>query len=104
MKLRISIIALAASLLLNTGCSTVKTAYTGEEHSRFTNPAKIASMSNTQQQTLAPVAEAPESDAKLDTGWTAPNEMADRSTQPQFQTPSSVTPGAGSWGSSSMTR
>jgi predicted HTH domain antitoxin len=57
MKLRISIIALGASLLLNTGCSTVKTAYNGNEGSRFTNPAKLTAMQN--PNALPPVAEAP---------------------------------------------
>ena len=57
MKLRISIISLAASLLLNTGCSSVKSAYNGNEGSRFTNPAKVAAMNNSQA--LPPVAEGP---------------------------------------------
>ena len=51
MKLRISIIALGVSLLVNSGCSTVKTAYIGNEQSHFTNPAKIAAM-NAQEQGL----------------------------------------------------
>ena len=57
MKLRISIIALAASLLVNVGCSTVKTAYQGDEHSHFTNPAKLTAMNNPDK--LPPVAEGP---------------------------------------------
>ena len=57
MKLRISIVALGLSLLVNAGCSSVKTAYNGEEQSHFTNPAKLASTANTQG--LPPVAEAP---------------------------------------------
>lgn len=57
MKLRISIMLLGASLMLNTGCSSVKTAYSGAEGSHFTNPAKIAAMNNSQS--LPPVAEGP---------------------------------------------
>ena len=57
MKLRISIIVLGASLLLNAGCSTAKMAYEGRETSRFTNPEKVASMNNGQP--LLPVAEGP---------------------------------------------
>jgi len=57
MKLRISIIILAASLLLNAGCSSVKSAYNGNEGSRFTNPAKVAAMNNSQS--LPPIAEGP---------------------------------------------
>ena len=57
MKLRISIIALGISLLLNAGCSTVKTAYNGNEGSHFTNPAKRTAMNNSQA--LSPVAEGP---------------------------------------------
>ncbi len=48
---------LGASFLLNTGCTTVKTAYNGTERSRFTNPEKIAEMKGTEP--LAPVAEGP---------------------------------------------
>ena len=57
MKLRISIILLGASLLLNSGCASPKSAYNGYEQSRFTNPAKVAAMNSTQ--TLPPVAEGP---------------------------------------------
>ncbi|HEX4083770.1 MAG TPA: hypothetical protein VHY22_02575 [Chthoniobacteraceae bacterium] len=57
MKLRISIIALGISFLVNAGCSTVKTAYNGDEQSRFTNPAKIAEAKNPNG--LEPVAEGP---------------------------------------------
>lgn len=57
MKMRISIIFLGVSLLLNAGCSTMKTAYSGDEDSRFANPAKKTATTNTQG--LAPVAEAP---------------------------------------------
>ena len=57
MKLRISIIALGVSLLVSTGCSSVKTAYNGYEGSHFTNPTKRTAMNN--QQPLPPVAEAP---------------------------------------------
>jgi hypothetical protein len=57
MKLRISIIALGVSLLVNAGCSSVKTAYNGTERSHFRNPAVVAAMNN--QQTLPPVAEGP---------------------------------------------
>ena len=57
MKLRISITVLAASLLVNVGCSSVKSAYNGNEGSRFTNPAKVAAMNNSQA--LPPVAEGP---------------------------------------------
>jgi len=56
MKLRISILALGLSLLVNAGCSSVKTAYDGTEDSRFANPAKTAGAGS---QTLSPVAEAP---------------------------------------------
>ena len=55
MKLRISIILLGASLLLNSGCTTMTTAYNGTERSRFTNPVKRTAMNN--PQALAPVAE-----------------------------------------------
>jgi hypothetical protein len=57
MKLRISIIVLGASLLLNSGCATVKTAYNGTERSHFTNPEKVAAMNSGQP--LAPIAEGP---------------------------------------------
>ncbi len=57
MKLRISIILLGASLVLNSGCSTVKSAYNGDERSHFANPAKVAESKN--PNTLAPVAEGP---------------------------------------------
>jgi len=57
MKLRISIIVLGASLLLNSGCTTVKSAYNGTERSHFTNPTKIAELNNPQN--LPPVAEGP---------------------------------------------
>ena len=57
MKLRISIIGLGLSLLLNAGCSTVKTAYNGTESSRFTNPALRTA--KTDSQALPPVAEGP---------------------------------------------
>ena len=57
MKMRISIIALGVSLLVNAGCTTVKTAYNGDEGSRFTNPAKLTAMNN--PNALPPVAEAP---------------------------------------------
>jgi hypothetical protein len=57
MKLRLSIILLGASLLLNVGCSTAKTAYNGVERSHFTNPAKVAALNNTQA--LPPIAEGP---------------------------------------------
>ena len=57
MKLRISIIALGVSLLVNAGCSTAKTAYNGTERSRFTNPTKRTAMNNSMG--LAPVAEGP---------------------------------------------
>ena len=95
MKLRISIIALAVSLLLNAGCTTVKTAYNGTEKSRFTNPAKIAAMSN---QGLPPVAEPP---ATLETGAANPGGtgsgmMTGMSTVPQF--PAQQTVPAPSWG------
>jgi hypothetical protein len=56
MKLRISIILLGASLLLNSGCASTKTAYNGEEHSRFANPGKTAETNN---QSLAAVGEGP---------------------------------------------
>ena len=57
MKLRISIITLGVSLLVNSGCTTVKSAYNGNEGSHFTNPAKVTAMNNPQG--LAPVAEGP---------------------------------------------
>jgi hypothetical protein len=57
MKLRISIILLGASLMFNTGCSSVKSAYNGDERSHFANPAKVAEAKN--PNTLAPVAEGP---------------------------------------------
>ena len=57
MKLRISIIALGVSLLVNSGCSSVKSAYNGDEGSRFTNPAKLTAMNS--DKALPPVAEAP---------------------------------------------
>jgi hypothetical protein len=57
MKLRISIITLAASILLNSGCSSMKTAYNGTEKSYFTNPDKRTAMNN--PQALPPVAEGP---------------------------------------------
>ena len=57
MKLRISIITLGVSLLANAGCTTVKTAYSGQEGSHFTNPAKLTAMN--QPQGLEPVAEGP---------------------------------------------
>ena len=57
MKLRISIIVLGVSLLVNSGCSSVKSAYNGDEGSHFTNPAKVTAMNNPQG--LAPVAEGP---------------------------------------------
>jgi PBP1b-binding outer membrane lipoprotein LpoB len=57
MKLRISILALAASVLLNSGCATMKTAYNGTEKSYFTNPEKKTAMNNPGQ--LPPVAEGP---------------------------------------------
>jgi len=57
MKLRISIIALGLSLLVNSGCSSVKTAYEGNEGSHFTNPAKVTAM--TSAQPLPPIAEGP---------------------------------------------
>jgi hypothetical protein len=57
MKLRISIIVLGASMLLNSGCTSVKSAYNGTERSHFTNPSKVAALNN--PQTLAPVAEGP---------------------------------------------
>jgi hypothetical protein len=57
MKLRISIIVLGAALMMNSGCSSVKTAYTGKEFSHFTNPEKVAEMNN--PQALPPVAEGP---------------------------------------------
>jgi len=109
MKLRISIILLGASFLINSGCSSVKSAYDGKEGSRFTNPAKIAAMTNPQgaQPGLAPVAEAPTPDAQLDsTGWTGPYHMTGVSTQPQFQqqTSASTTASEGSWGGALSTR
>jgi len=57
MKLRISIILLGASLAFNTGCSTVKSAYNGDEHSHFANPDKVAAEKN--PGSLPPVAEGP---------------------------------------------
>jgi hypothetical protein len=57
MKLRISIIVLGASLLLNSGCSTMKMAYVGKEESHLTNPDKVTAMNNGQP--LMPVAEPP---------------------------------------------
>jgi hypothetical protein len=57
MKLRISIIVLGASMLLNTGCSSMKSAYNGTERSHFTNPSKVAELNSTQS--LPPVAEGP---------------------------------------------
>jgi hypothetical protein len=57
MKLRISIIVLGASVLLNSGCSSVKTAYDGTEKSHFTNPAKVAALNSPEG--LAPIAEGP---------------------------------------------
>lgn len=57
MKLRISITLLPAIILGVTGCSTMKSAYNGNESSRLANPALTASANNGQQ--LAPVAEAP---------------------------------------------
>jgi hypothetical protein len=57
MKLRISIIFFGAALLFTTGCSTVKTAYSGQEHSYFANPAKSTAANN--PSALPPVAEAP---------------------------------------------
>jgi len=57
MKLRISIIALAASFLVNSGCSSVKSAYNGDEGSHFTNPAKLTAMESPNG--LEPVAEGP---------------------------------------------
>ncbi len=57
MKMRISIIAVGAALLVKAGCSSVKSAYNGDEQSRFTNPAKVADMNN--PNALPPVAEGP---------------------------------------------
>jgi hypothetical protein len=57
MKLRISIILLGASLILNAGCSTMKSAYNGQEQSHFTNPAKMTAMQN--PNALPPIAEGP---------------------------------------------
>jgi len=57
MKLRITIILLGASLVLNTGCANMKSAYNGTEQSHFTNPAKVAAMNGSQN--LPPIAEAP---------------------------------------------
>jgi hypothetical protein len=57
MKLRISIILLGASLILNSGCSTVKSAYNGDERSRFANPSKVAAAKNPGE--LAPVGDGP---------------------------------------------
>ena len=45
------------SLLMNAGCSSVKSAYNGNEGSHFANPAKVTAMSNSQ--TLPLVAEGP---------------------------------------------
>jgi uncharacterized protein YceK len=107
MKLRISIILLGASLLINSGCSSVKSAYNGKEGSRFTNPAKIAALNNPQgaQAGLEPVASGP--DAQLDqSGWTGPYHMTGVSTEPQFQqqTSASSTASEGSWGGALSTR
>jgi hypothetical protein len=57
MKLRISIILLGASLMLNSGCSSVKSAYNGDERSHFANPAKVAAAKD--PNALPPVAEGP---------------------------------------------
>ncbi len=43
--------------MLNSGCSTMKTAYNGTEKSHFTNPTKVAAMNSGQP--LLPVAEGP---------------------------------------------
>jgi uncharacterized protein YceK len=102
MKLRISIIALGMSLLVNSGCSTVKSAYTGTEQSHFTNPAKIAAM-NAENQGLAPVAEPPPSTppSSYGAGGTGVGRMTGLSTQPQFQANSGS---AASWGGALSTR
>lgn len=57
MKLRISITLLSTVVFGMTGCSTMKTAYNGNERSRLANPAKVASANRSEQ--LAPVAEGP---------------------------------------------
>jgi uncharacterized protein YceK len=57
MNMRISIMVIGVSFLVNAGCSTVKSAYNGNEGSHFTNPAKVAAMNNSQG--LPPVAEGP---------------------------------------------
>jgi hypothetical protein len=57
MKMRISIIALGVSFLVNAGCSTAKTAYNGTERSHLRNPAKVAAMNNPNP--LPPIAEGP---------------------------------------------
>jgi len=44
-------------MLLNVGCSSVKSAYNGEEHSHFANPSKVAALKNPNE--LPPVAEGP---------------------------------------------
>ena len=80
MKLRISIIALGAALLVTTGCSSVKTAYNGTESSHLKNPAKVAAMNNPQG--LAPVAEGPVTPDthSANPGGTGAGEMAGMST------------------------
>ena len=97
MKLRISIILLAVSLLVNAGCSTVKTAYNGTEKSHFTNPAKVTAMNN-QAQGLAPVAEAPAlpPPAAANPGGTGSGMMTGMSTQAQF--PSQSNTSGPTWG------
>jgi uncharacterized protein YceK len=100
MKLRISIIALGVSLLVNAGCSSVKSAYNGDEGSHFTNPAKVTAMNNAAEG-LPQVAEAPEPAVSIaaGAGGTGVGAMTGLSTQPEFQQPSK-TADASSWGGS----
>jgi hypothetical protein len=104
MKLRISIIAFGASLLLNAGCSTVKSAYNGDEQSHFTNPAKIAEMKD-EQQGLAPVAAPPPStpEGAAGAGGIGVGAMTGLSTEPQFQQ-TTTQPDSSSWGGALSTR
>lgn len=103
MKLRISIITLGASLLLNSGCATVKQAYNGNEGSHFTNPAKITALNNNQQ-ALPPVAEAPAAPQPIaaNPGGTGAGAMTGLSVQPQFPAPAK--PADASWGGSLSVR
>ncbi len=104
MKLRISIIALGMSLLVNSGCTSFKSAYVGDEHSHFTNPAKIAAMDNAQAG-LPPVAAPPEGPVPTTygAGGTGVGRMTGLSTEPQFPG-SDSTADSSAWGGALSTR